>query len=178
MEDSNTFLNNIELDYQDLTNQIYMQTLFRQIVLLGAGAEHKRLKWQSETYGVGENPDKKTVFENSHYYSTYGYLKIDSYDDKYFPTKGLFFEGNFNFYLLASGLNKDFEQFSIAKAKFGYALSPAKKLSINLSAEGGFKIGGGATKTLDFMLGGYGFQPINNFVHFYGYNALSLRGDT
>lgn len=178
MSDSFTFLNNAELDYQDFTNQAYVQTLFGQIALLGMGVEHKKLKWQSETYGMGQNSEEKTVFEDTHYYSTYGYLKIDSFDDKYFPAKGLFFEGSFNFYLFASGMNKDFEQFSIAKAKFGYALSPLKRLSVNLSAEGGFKIGGSTTKTLDFMLGGYGFQPINNFAHFFGYNTLALRGDT
>src|SRR5690606_19412739 len=103
---------------------------------------------------------------------------IDSFDDKYFPKRGFLFEGNYNFYGYADGLNNNFEEFSIAKAKMGYAFSISRKLSLNVFSEGGFKIGGATTTSLDFMLGGYGFKPINNLVHFYGYDALSLRGDT
>ncbi|HZH69073.1 MAG TPA: patatin-like phospholipase family protein, partial [Flavobacteriaceae bacterium] len=178
LEEPNIALNNIELDYQDFTNQIYVQTLFKQTFSLGIGAEHKKLLWQSETYGAGENPNKKIEFERTNYFSLFGYLKIDSFDDKYFPTKGFIFDGHFNLYVHGAGLNPNFNQFSIAKAKIGYAISPLKKVSVNLVSEGGFKIGGTGVTSLDFMLGGYGYEPINNFVHFYGYGPLSLRGDT
>ena len=173
-------LKNIDLDYRDFTNQVYVQTLFRQRFLIGAGLEHKKLKWKSETYGTSEDqdPNTATVFENTHYFSAFGYLKIDSFDDKYFPKRGFLFDGNYNFYGYADGLNNNFDEFSIAKAKMGYAFSVSSKLSLNVFSEGGFKIGGATTTSLDFMLGGYGFKPINNLVHFYGYDALSLRGDT
>jgi NTE family protein len=178
LEEPNIALNNIELDYQDFTNQIYVQTLFKQTFSLGMGAEHKKLLWQSETYGAGEDPNEKIRFERTNYYSAFGYLRIDSFDDKYFPTKGILFDGQFNFYVHGAGLNPNFDQFSIAKAKIGYAISPIDRVSVNIFSEGGFKIGGAGTTSLDFMLGGYGFEPINNFVHFYGYAPLSLRGDT
>src|SRR5690606_14671850 len=91
---------------------------------------------------------------------------------------GVFFSGDFHWYLFAHGRNKEFEPFSIAKAKMGYAKSFLKHFSANLSMEGGFKLGGPETATLDFALGGYGFKEMNNIIPFLGYDAISLRGNT
>jgi len=168
---------NIEIKYDELTNQFYVQTLFSQMYSLGLGAEHKRLKFTSETIEES-NQNEGAVFENTDYYSAYGYLTLDSRDNKYFPKKGIFFDGKFNFYAYASGLNENFEPFSIAKASLSYTYSPYSNLSLTLSSEGGFKIGGEETVTLDFFLGGYGYSKIDNFVHLFGYDAISLRGDT
>ena len=110
--------------------------------------------------------------------STYGYLRYDTFNNSFFPTKGFFFNGDFHLYLFAEGDNEDFEQFSIAQAKFGYAQSFSSKLSAVISTEGGFKIGGDGTRSLDFFMGGYGYKEVNNLKPFYGYEALSLRGDT
>lgn len=168
---------NIEVKYEDITNQFYVQTLFRQIYLFGLGAEHKNLKFTSETI-QDSNQNDGAVFENTNYFSAYGYLILDNRDNKYFPKKGVLFDGRFNFYAFASGLNENFEPFSIAKANLSYTFSPHSNLSLTLSSAGGFKIGGEETSTLDFFVGGYGFNTVNNFVHLFGYDAFSLRGDT
>lgn len=168
---------NIEVKHEDITNQFYVQTLFQQIYSLGLGAEHKKLKFTSATLqNIDNNED--AVFENTDYFSAYGYLILDSRDNKYFPKKGGVFDGKFNFYAFASGLNENFDPFSIAKATIGYTYSPFSNLSLTLTSEGGFKIGGDETITLDFFVGGYGYNSINNFVHLFGYDALSIRGDT
>ena len=171
-------LNQIDLKYGDLTNQIYLETLFQRSFLLQMGLEHKWLRYLSETIGIDENNNPRTIFENTNYFSTYGTLKYDTYDNKFFPTKGLYLEGDFHLYLLANGLNNDFDQFSIAKAKMAYAHTFFDNLSAVLSTEGGFRIGGDNTKSLDFFVGGYGFKEVNNIVPFYGYDGLSLRGNT
>jgi len=168
---------NIEVKYEDITNQFYVQTLFKQIYSLGLGAEHKNLRLRSVTL-QDSNLNEGTVFEDTNYLSAYGYLVLDSRDNRYFPRKGVFFEGKYNFYAFAAGMNTDFEPFSIASANLSYTYSPNSDLSLTLSSGGGFKIGGDATSTLDFFVGGYGFNSINNFVHLFGYDAISLRGDT
>src|SRR5690606_26759355 len=165
-------------NYSDFTNQVYVETLFRRIFTLGIGGEHKYLRYLSETIGIDENNLPRTVFESTNYYSTFGFLKYDTYDNSFFPNEGAYFGGDFHLYLLANGRNENFDQFSIAKARIGYAKSFLKKFSANIVAEGGFKIGGNETRSLDFSLGDYGFKEINNIVPFYGYEALSLRGDT
>jgi NTE family protein len=176
--ESSTQLNKLLLNYSDFTNQLYVETLFRRVFTLGLGGEHKYLRYLSETIGLDENNLPRTVFESTNYYSTFGFLKYDTYDNSFFPNEGAYFEGNFHLYLLANGRNKDFEQFSIAKARIGYAKSFLKNFSAHLVAEGGFKIGENETRSLDFSLGGYGFKEINNIIPFYGYEALDLRGDT
>ena len=58
------------------------------------------------------------------------------------------------------------------------AISFFTKFSAVLTTEGGFKIGGNETHSLDFTVGGYGFKELNNILPFYGYETLSLRGNT
>lgn len=171
-------INKLSINYSDFTNQLYFETPFRRTFVLGIGGEHKYLRYLSETIGTDSNNLPRTVFESTNYYSTYGYLKYDSYDNSFFPRTGVYFSGDFHWYLFAHGRNKDFEPFSIAKAKMGYAHSFLKSFSANLTMEGGFKLGGQETATLDFALGGYGFKEMNNIIPFMGYSPISLRGNT
>jgi NTE family protein len=172
-------INKIEVDYQDYTNQFYVETQFKQIVSFGMGLEHKYLKISTETLGdlsVTGNPSGD--FEKSNYYSTFGYLKLDSFDNKYFPSKGVYFDGDFHLYLLSSDFNKNFNEFSIAKGRVGYVFSPFNKFTTRISSETGFRIGQEGPNSLDFFLGGYGNNLINNFIPFYGYDFISISGDT
>jgi NTE family protein len=178
VSENNNQVNSINLEYGDFTNQIYVETLFKRIFLVGGGLEHKWLRYLSKTIGIDENNNPRTVFENTNYYSAYTFLKYDTYDNSFFPNDGAFFNGDFHLYLLASGQNKNFNQFSIAKGKVGYAKSLFRNFSALLTAEGGFKIGGDETRSLDFFVGGYGFMEVNNITPLYGYEALSLRGNT
>ncbi|WP_034260205.1 patatin-like phospholipase family protein [Altibacter lentus] len=175
---TDTQLNQISLKYGDVTNQVYVETLFRRTFLLGMGVEHKWLRYLSETIGIDDQNNPRTIFENTNYFSAYGYLKYDTFDNSYFPNDGLFFKGDFHLYVFAEGINNNFDQFSISKAKMAYATSFTPKFSMIVSTEGGFKIGGSTTNSLDFFVGGYGFRNLNNLISLYGYEAMSLRGDT
>jgi NTE family protein len=170
-------LNKIDIELQDQTNQFYLQTLFRKDFSLSIGAEHKRLKIKSETITVNSQTDE-FLFENTDYGSVFGTLKLDMYDNKYFPKRGVYFKGNMHWYLLSSQFNANFNPFSIVKGKMGYAFSVSDKLAFNLKTEGGFKLGENSTNTLDFALGGYGNNFINNFIPFYGYDFISLTGNS
>lgn len=170
-------VNKLTVNYSDFTNQIYFETLLDRTFVLGVGGEHKYLRYLSETIAT-DSDILKTVFESTNYYSTFGYLKYDSYDNSFFPTRGFFLLGDFNWYLLAHGRNENFHPFSIAKAKIGYAFSPFHKFSVNYTAEGGFKLGDSGGTPLDFALGGYGFKEMNNIIPFIGYDPVSLRGNT
>lgn len=172
-------INKLSINYSDFTNQLYFETLFRRTYVLSLGGEHKYLRYLSETIGTDENNLPRTVFESTNYYSVFGQLKYDTYDNIFFPKSGAYFSGDFHWYLLANGRNNEFEPFSVAKAKMGYAHKIYDKLSAHLTAEGGFKLGGTSTSTtLDFALGGYGFKEMNNIIPFIGYQAISLRGNT
>ncbi|NQZ44130.1 MAG: patatin-like phospholipase family protein [Flavobacteriaceae bacterium] len=177
----------IRLDVTDLTNQFYLQTVLREEFAFSIGLEHKLLKYSSKTLNdlpqdqlenLMATPNNRTFFENSNYFSTYGRLTFDTYDDKYFPTKGLYFDGDFHFYLLSSDFNENFKEFSIAQARMGTAFGLFPNLSLNIETEGGFKLGTSGVTSFDFVLGGFGNDPINNFIPFFGYDFLSLPGNS
>lgn len=182
----NSNVNNINLDVSDFTNQFYVQTVLKEEFAFILGAEHKLLKYSSTTLNEVVNDSTQppptaspaTFFEKSNYLSTYGKLILDTYDDKYFPSKGVYFNGDFHFYLWSSDFNDNFKEFSIAKATIGTAFSVAPKLSLNIETSGGFKLGTSRVAAFDFVLGGYGNYPINNFEPFLGYDFLSLPGNS
>ncbi|GAA4275906.1 patatin-like phospholipase family protein [Aquimarina mytili] len=171
-------INTIDVDYTDLNAQVYAETLLSQTFSVGLGAEYKRLRIISETFGQDENAVPGTVFDNSDYWSAFGYFKLDTYDNKYFPTKGLVFEGGIHTYLFSSDFTNDFEEFSIAKTQLGYAAPLSNRLALNVSFEAGTKIGNASLNSLDFLLGGFGARTINNFIPFYGYDFLGITGQS
>lgn len=170
-------LNKVDVELTDFTNQLYLQTIFRKDFSLKAGVEHKRLKVTSETL-IDPNQDDEFTFENTDYFSLFGNLVFDNYDNKYFPKTGFYFNGDFHLFFNAYGYNSNFDEFSIAKADLGYAFRLSNKVSLKTESSGGFKIGDNSTTTLDFGLGGYAYNFINNFQSFYGYDYLALSGDS
>ena len=166
-------INNINIDYADVTNQAYVQTLFVQQFLLGAGVEFKHLKITSTTI---ENT--KPVFENSNFTSIFGYIKYDSFDNKYFPKKGWSYSGDCQSYLFSSNFNNDFSRFSIAKSELAVAFPVVRNLTAILRSEAGFSFGGMSSNYFDFILGGYGANNTHNFKPFYGYDFLSISGNS
>lgn len=179
-------VNNINLDVSDFTNQFYLQTVIKEEFAFLVGAEHKLLKYSTTTLNQIVNDSTQpppttspaTFFEKSNYLSAYGKLILDTYDDKFFPSRGLYFNGDFHFYLWSSDFNDNFKEFSIAKATIGTAFSLLPKLSLNIETSGGFKLGTSRVAAFDFVLGGYGNYTINNFEPFLGYDFISLPGNS
>jgi NTE family protein len=141
--------------------------------LIGGGLEYKFLKIKSETLA---NMDP--IIDKSDYLSVFGYMKYDSLDNKYFPKKGWFFSGDIQSYLLSSDYTKEFNTFSIAKADFGVAATIFKNTTIKIQTEAGFSFGNDSVAFFNFVLGGYGYNPIDNFRYFYGYDFLSIAGNS
>ncbi|HLO74498.1 MAG TPA: patatin-like phospholipase family protein [Flavobacterium sp.] len=166
-------INSVNIDFTDLTNQAYVQTIFAQKFSFGAGLEFKYLNIESETL-----QNTKPIFDKSNYLSAFGYLKYDTFNQKYFPKKGWYFSGDLKTFLYSSDYTNEFERFSIAKADMGIVFQPIKRATIKLQTEGGFAIGERTISFFDFVLGGYGFVSVNNIKPFLGYDFLSLAGDS
>ncbi|MGV9005018.1 patatin-like phospholipase family protein [Flavobacterium sp.] len=166
-------IDKLNIEFSDFTNQAYVQTVFIQKYLIGAGIEHKHLKIQTTTIESGDS-----VFENSDYLSVFGHLKYDSFDNKYFPKSGWLFYGDFKTYLLSSDYTKEFNQFSVTKGEISFAETLFEKCTLKVQTEAGFKIGNQSVDFFNFVLGGYGYNTINNFKHFYGYDYLSVSANS
>ena len=166
-------ISTINVDFFDLSNQAYLQTIFAQKFSIGSGLEFKYLRLRSETLQNGNS-----VFESSNYLSLFGFIKYDSFDKKYFPKSGWNFNSELRSYVYSSDYNNSFERFSIAKADFAFAQPVFKNITFKFQSEGGFSIGERSISYFDFILGGYGFQQVNNIKPFFGYDYLSLTGES
>lgn len=176
-------VNKLKLNIAEFENRLYVETYFLKDLRLGLGAEHKYIRARTETILV-DNPQNQnenlpfTVLEETNLYSALAYLELDTYNKKYFPSHGFHFRGDFNAYLFSSQSTSEFKQFALAKGSFGYAFPISRTLSTRISTEGGFKIGNSGTNTLNFYLGGYGNDYNNNLIPFYGYDFLTITGDS
>jgi len=170
---SNPFTNSINVNFLDITNELYFQSIFAQKFLIGLGMEHKYLHINAETITTTE-----ATVDKSHYGAVFAYMKYDSFDNRFFPTKGWYFNGDLRNYLFSSNYTGKFKPFSIAKADVGIAVKVVKNTTFKFQTEGGFSIGQNSVPFFDFVMGGYGFTPINNFKPFYGYDFLSIAGDS
>ncbi|MBF4517264.1 patatin-like phospholipase family protein [Flavobacterium sp. ANB] len=165
--------NLINVDFLDLTNQAYFQTIFVQKFLMGGGFEYKYLKINSPTLSNTDN-----IIEKSNYFSVFGYLKYDSFDKKTFPHSGLYFSSDVQTYLASSDYTHQFKPFSTAKAEIAFANTLFKKATMKIEADAGFNIGSDSVPFFDYIFGGYGYSKINNFNYFYGYDFLSISGNS
>lgn len=166
-------LNAINIDYSEWSNQFYLQTIFAQKFIIGSGLEHKYLKIFSKSI-----LNKKTFFDNSDYLTAFGFIKYDSFNNKYFPKKGWYFKGDVLTYLASSNFNSNFERFTNFSADAAIVKTVFKKIAFKLQSEAGFVLGTTSNAIFDYSLGGYGFSKFNNFKSFMGYDFLQLNGDS
>lgn len=169
----NTTSNNINVDYQDLTAQFYAQTFFWQKFVTGVAIEQKFLNISSSTL------DQESFYiDKSSYTNLMGYIKYDSFDKKYFPKSGVLFEGNIRQFLFSSNYSTLFTRYNIWNANFASVKTFYDVLSLKFQAEGGFTLAEETVPFFNFILGGYGYNPINYFKPFYGYDFMSLSGNS
>ena len=169
----------IQITFSEFTHQIFAETLIKKDLAIKIGVELKDLKITTDDnvfLTVFDTPEYK--FEDGYFYSFFGSLKIDTIDNKFFPTSGFLFEGGFQFYFASSDGKDNFNEFSIFKSQISKAFRIADNISMNISTEGGFKLGNSDTKALHFGLGGYGSNYFNNYSTFYGYDYFSLNGNS
>ena len=169
-------VSNINLKYSDITNQFFLQTTFNRRFALGVGLEHKYVEATTET--IAASSSNETVFDKSNYLNTFGYLKLDTYDKKYFPTKGYFADLNFKWYMVSSDYNNDFTSFAQTKGTLGFATTFWDKLTFQMTSEAGFTLNDTNSDVFDFYLGGYNKNYINTFVGFYGYDFAELSDNS
>lgn len=166
-------INLINVDFMDISNQVYFQTIFVQKFLMGGGIDYEYLKIKSPTL---TNTDPS--IDKSDYLSLFGYLKYDSYDSKYFPNSGVFFSSDVKSYLTSSDYTNTFEPFTTMKAEIGFVRTFFKKATFKFEAQAGATIGNKSINFFNYVLGGYGYNKINNFEYFYGYDFLSIAGNS
>lgn len=168
-----TTVDAINVDFLDFSHQIYLQTLFSRKFLIGGGVELRHLTIETETL-----QSTTPVFDDSDYLNLFGYVRFDTYDNKHFPTKGVSLNGEAKTYLYSTDYSQNFKPYSMFNADMGFAKQLYKNVTLNVASEAGFSVGPRSISYFDFILGGYGFYEFANFRPFFGYDFLSLIGDS
>lgn len=164
-------LNVIDLNYADITNQFFFQTTFDRRFAVGLGSEYKFVKVSTETISTNNND---FIIDKSNYFNVFGYLKLDTYDQNYFATKGFFADLNFKWYLNSSDYNENFKQFAQTKGTLGFARTFGERFTFQMTNEAGFTLDRPGSEIFDFYLGGYNQNYINTFVSLYGFDFAEL----
>lgn len=169
-------LQNVNVNISDLTNKLYFQTMFKDMLYAGTGIEYKLLDFDAKNITInGQHFDD--IYKPSDFLSLYGYTILDTYDKKHFPKKGYYLEGNFKWILKANALGTNAESYSIVHGNIGLVHTFFDKLSFSFDSQVGFTIGS-SDGILNFVFGGYGFKEGFNVKHLYGYDFLSVTGDS
>jgi NTE family protein len=168
-------ISSINLKYTDITNQFFVQTTFDRKFAIGLGIEQKYLKASTETITLNNN---ETIIDNSNYFNTFGYIKLDTYNKKYFATKGYYADLNFKWYLASSNMKNNFRRFAQTKGTLGFATTFWDKLTFQNTNQAGFTLENPASDIFDFYLGGYNQNYINTFVSLYGYDFAELSNNS
>jgi NTE family protein len=168
-----------EVLLSDFSTQLFVETLIHKDLSLKLGLEYKILKLSTKDRALnGLFNSQRFIFEDNNLLSLVGALKIDTIDNWFFPTSGFVFEGLSQLFLSHSRNETNTPQFSFLKSNLAKAFSFGKNISFVIGTEGGFKLGNTNIESLDFGLGGYSHNHINNYSSFYGYDFYMLSGDS
>lgn len=160
----------VPIKYNDFTSQLFVQTEFNRDFALRLGVEQKYLRIFYERQV--NNRTYNNFLDNTNYIGAFSNIILDTYDDKYFPTKGLYLGADFTTYFSASRYISKFDPFSQLKGRLSGALSIGN-FTTQIISEAGVTIGN-SNRIFDFLLGGNNQNFINNFIGFYGYDIAGL----
>ena len=172
--EDNPNVNRIELSYTDFTTEFFVQSVFGRKFAIGAGAEIKNLEITTETLS-GQN-NSKISFDNSNYASLNAFAKLDTYDNKSFPTKGFFADVGGKWYFWSSDYLNNFKPFAQIGGRVGFATTFWNRLTFQYTNDAGFTFDNPTSEVFDFYMGGYNQNYINTFVPMYGYEFAQVSG--
>ncbi|MHC5200983.1 patatin-like phospholipase family protein [Myroides sp. LJL119] len=161
------------VNYADLENRLFVQSSYAQKYVFGLGFEHRFLDITSKTL-----TSHKNRFDYSNYLGVFANILVDSYDNKYFPRSGFLIKGEYRNFFYSSDYLEDFVNFSTISGQVGIARRISPKLSLDYRARVGAVIGKAPSVGFGYYLGGYGFADKDNIIPFYGYDFLSLGGNS
>ena len=175
-------INKINVDYGAFINQLFIQTVLSRMFTVGIGLEHQNVKISTKNIGeINGNQiedNERFYFDKSDYLNLIAYAKIDTRDKKYFPSRGVNFDALMRHYMSSSDYNENFHSFTqltaIGDVAFGFY---DRKFVAHFFSEAGVTIGQNENRVLDYNVGGWGYDFINNFTPFFGYDYAELSAD-
>jgi len=169
-------LENIHVNYYNFINQVYLQTFFKQFFLTGIGLEQEVVDMRSKSITI--NGKKfSDIYKTSYFLGAYGYVTLDTYDKRFFPKNGFYFNGKFKWIFDSNIFGNNFKRYAMTREEFAYTTTFFDKLSLSIGSEIGITLEKNGTG-FNFLLGGYGYNATDRFKHFFGYDFLNITGNS
>lgn len=167
----------VATQYNDFTNQFFLQNAISNEFAIRIGAETKYLRVFNEE--ITNNKEIKNFQDNRTYGNAFAEVKLDTYDKSIYPKKGGYINVSYKAYLLLldkSKLENNFNPFTQLKGKLAYAYTFGNRFTAHIISEGGITLGENENKIHNFHLGGNNENFVNNFTNFYGYDVADISG--
>jgi len=163
----------INIDYNNFSHQFYIQTNYKKSFIFKSGFELQQILINSE---ITSNVESKII--NDKFANVFATIKFDNLDHLHFPTHGVLFEVNLHNYFTTNKVDGFFKKFLRFHSYLGKAQKIGNKMVLYASAEAGFIFAKASVPVLDFSLGGWGNQKINQLSPFLGYDFFQLFGNS
>ena len=168
--------NKIPTKVSDFKASFFVETLIEKDFSFKLGATYKRLDIEASNTSLSNVfQNTKYQIEKSDFFSINTTLKYDTLDDVFFPSSGFLFKTGGELFLSATAYN-NFNQFFTLNTNIAKGFKISKNLSLLLGTEAGLRIGDSNVSSLNFGLGGYSYNHINNYVNMFGYDFFALSG--
>ncbi|MDO3694067.1 patatin-like phospholipase family protein [Wenyingzhuangia sp. chi5] len=167
----------IDYEFSNVFNYLYSQINFRNRFAISLGLEHQFIRTYTRTF-IRDPNDDRTYFDKSHYFNFLAKAELDTYDKKSFPNNGYLIKSTFRTYLSSSDYNENFAPISQARILLEGIKTISNTVSLFLQADSGISITNDNQENLNYGIGGYGNNFINNYVPFHGYTFSELIGNS
>lgn len=167
----------INYEFSNFYNYLYSQINFRNKFAISLGLEHQYIRMYTLS-NIPNLDSGRKFFDNSHYLNFLAKVELDTYDKKSFPNNGYLIKSTFRTYLSSTDYNNNFNPISQARILLEGVKTISNTVSLILQADGGVSITQNNQENLNYAIGGYGSNFINNFVPFHGYTFSELIGNS
>ncbi len=169
----NFSINKLDFNYFQLTNKLYFQGNANHFIYLRLGLQHAYKKLY--TYVFSSREDEAFYFGKNHYFGNFASLNLDSRNDCYFPTKGIYLKLKWTYNWASSDFYGDFKPFSIYMLDFNWTQKINRYWLIQPTIQSGLFYSTDYTYDNIFYLGGMNsYQNFDQIIHFTPMQELSV----
>jgi len=153
------------IDYSDITAAIYTQSIIGKSYAFGFGAEVEKITLKPD---IGDVIPGK---EASNFFNLLGYINLDTYDNRFFPTVGTRFHTLYKF-LNDQELNSN----HFLRLEFEQAARLGNRFTLLPRAYGGISTADSSLRIYQFYLGGLNRTQRKGLLPFAGLDFMEKNG--
>ncbi|KPL16945.1 MAG: hypothetical protein AMS26_02640, partial [Bacteroides sp. SM23_62] len=153
------------IDYADMGAAIYMQSIIGKSYAFGFGGEFERITLRPD---IGEVIPGR---QSDNHYNLLGYIDLDTYDNRFFPTSGTRFNALYKFINDTELKNNHF-----LRLEFEQAARLSKRFTLLPRAYGGITTADSSLRMYQFYLGGLNRAHRKGILPFTGLDFMEKSG--